>query len=315
MTKFPPNPKHVKLRTSHLTYMRPDMSHLLYTLDMSNLDELNKDTAQHSVSALESGQVIFCPRYTFAIDQTEQSILSETVLHPKHKNISYDYQKNHIAGINPSSPASHDLMSSFMRRYAEYSKELVETLIPQYSKDLIWGRTSYRPAEIKNRKTSPRKDDTRLHVDAFPSTPVNGLRILRIFCNVNPHNKPRYWMLGEPFSKVVDQFLPSIPRYSPTQAKILKWVKATKSLRSAYDHYMLHLHDRMKLDKNYQNNIPKQPVDFPSQSTWMVFTDQVSHAALGGQYLLEQTFYLPVEAMKNPELSPLKQLETKVQTI
>ena len=37
----------------------------------------------------------------------------------------------------------------------------------------------------------------------------------------------------------------------------------------------------------------------------MAFTDQVSHAAMAGQYQLEQTFLLPVEAMSDPERSPL----------
>ncbi len=33
----------------------------------------------------------------------------------------------------------------------------------------------------------------------------------------------------------------------------------------------------------------------------MAFTDQVSHAAMAGQYQLEQTFLLPVDAMDEPE--------------
>jgi hypothetical protein len=33
------------------------------------------------------------------------------------------------------------------------------------------------------------------------------------------------------------------------------------------------------------------------------------HAALGGQHLLEQTFHLPVAAMRHPERSPLRILE------
>src|SRR2546429_2712052 len=36
---------------------------------------------------------------------------------------------------------------------------------------------------------------------------------------------------------------------------------------------------------------------FPVGSTWMAFTDQVSHAAMAGQHLLEQTFYLPLTSM------------------
>ena len=70
----------------------------------------------------------------------------------------------------------------------------------------------------------------------------------------------------------------------------------------------------MKLDENYQQTVTKQRVDFPADSTWLVFTDHVSHAALGGQFLLEQTFYLPVDAMANPELSPLKLWEKEKST-
>jgi len=50
-------------------------------------------------------------------------------------------------------------------------------------------------------------------------------------------------------------------------------------------------------------------VDFPAGSTWIAFTDQVSHAATAGQYQLEQTFLLPVDAMADPERSPLRVLE------
>ncbi len=186
---------------------------------------------------------------------------------------------------------------------------MVDSLFPTYTPHLLWGRTSYRPAEIKGRKTSKRKDDTRVHVDSFAATPVNGLRILRVFCNINPNEEPRIWHLGEPFSKVLTTFSSRIPPYNLTRAKLLKLVKATKTLRSPYDHYMLKLHDTMKLDDDYQQTLNKYRFDFPSQSTWLVFTDQVSHAALSGQFLLEQTFYLPVEAMQKPELSPLKQWE------
>jgi len=43
--------------------------------------------------------------------------------------------------------------------------------------------------------------------------------------------------------------------------------------------------------------------------SWIAFTDQVSHAAMAGQYQLEQTFLLPVDAMRSPEQSPLRILE------
>jgi hypothetical protein len=72
---------------------------------------------------------------------------------------------------------------------------------------------------------------------------------------------------------------------------------------------MLQLHDLMKADDDFQAHTPQTAVDFPAGSTWMAFTDQVSHAAMAGQYQLEQTFLLPVDAMEDPQRSPLRILE------
>jgi 3-deoxy-D-manno-oct-2-ulosonic acid (Kdo) hydroxylase len=83
----------------------------------------------------------------------------------------------------------------------------------------------------------------------------------------------------------------------------------TKTPRTAYDALMLQLHDRMKEDAAFQRESPQTAVDFPAGSTWLAFTDQVSHAAMSGQYQLEQTFLLPVDAMQQPERSPLRILE------
>lgn len=72
---------------------------------------------------------------------------------------------------------------------------------------------------------------------------------------------------------------------------------------------MLGQHDAMKADMDYQNNGVQWSVDFQPGTTWMVFSDQTPHAAMSGQYMLEQTFLLDVNDQKNPELSPLRVLE------
>lgn len=287
------------------------MNNRLHTLDISHVNALTPQAIKQAVTALESGQVIHLPHYSYRPDNTETALLTESILHPKHKNISYDYGKKLLAGLGPTaSPELSSLMSSFMHRFAEYSQQLISSVIPRYKNDLIFGKTSYRPAEVQNRKISKRKDDTRVHVDAFPSTPVYGRRILRVFCNINPNNTPRIWELGEPFNQVLNRFSSKISSYNALRARVLVWLKASKTIRSPYDHFMLKLHDQMKLDDHYQQTLIKQRIDFPAQSTWVVFTDHVSHAALGGQYLLEQTFYLPITAMERPELSPFKQWES-----
>ena len=65
----------------------------------------------------------------------------------------------------------------------------------------------------------------------------------------------------------------------------------------------------MKADEDFQKTTPQTRMDFPAGTTWLAFTDQVSHAAMAGQYQLEQTFLLPVDAMREPERSPLRVLE------
>jgi hypothetical protein len=72
---------------------------------------------------------------------------------------------------------------------------------------------------------------------------------------------------------------------------------------------MLKIHDRMKLDIDYQKQVKYKEISFPPGTSWIIYSDQVSHAAISGQYVLEQTFYLPTTAMVNPEEAPLRILE------
>ncbi|KTD04280.1 Kdo hydroxylase family protein [Fluoribacter gormanii] len=274
------------------------MNSYLFTQNIEQIDH------QKSVNLLEAGKVLFFPEYFYA--PVDSLLLSENVLDGSRKNVSYDIRNKKLSAYKKDIDNLDVKLRHMMHGYAEFAHQLIQTALPSYAPHLQWGRTSFRPAQINGRVSSKRKDDTRLHVDSFSASPVHGLRILRVFCNINP-TEPRVWNLGEPFEDVLNRFAPKIAPYSKMKAKMLKWVKATKTLRPPYDHYMLHLHDTMKLDDTYQTNVEKVQIDFPAKSTWIVFTDHVSHAALSGQHLLEQTFYLPVDKMTTPDYSPLNQ--------
>lgn len=69
---------------------------------------------------------------------------------------------------------------------------------------------------------------------------------------------------------------------------------------------MLGLHDAAKLDTDYQERVTKTELQFPPGSSWLCFTDQVMHAVLSGQFMLEQTFHLDVDAMAEPAHAPIK---------
>ena len=72
---------------------------------------------------------------------------------------------------------------------------------------------------------------------------------------------------------------------------------------------MLQIHDQMKGDEVNQRTVPQEEIRFPAGSSWMVYTDQVSHAAMSGQHVLEQTFHLPVNGLKYESTAPVKVLE------
>jgi hypothetical protein len=196
-------------------------------------------------------------------------------------------------------------MAGMIGRFRAEAEGLLANLVPRYGEHLRRGATSFRPAVVQNRVQSWRADDRRMHVDAFPSRPNYGERLLRVFTNVNPEGAPRVWRVGEPFEDVARRFLPKVKPYSAWQARVLKLLHVTKSLRSEYDHIMLQLHDAMKSDLDYQKNAPQVTFDFPPGCAWVCFSDQTSHAVMAGQYMMEHTLQLSPMHQYDKDASPL----------
>ncbi len=259
-----------------------------------------------AVAAMEAGQVVILPDLAFCLGDGDDDLLhGHTRIETNRKNISFDPATGRLGGA-VADPGPLIVMLS---RFADMANTLLNALLTPYAGHLYPGRTSFRPAEIVGRTYSVRHDDRRLHVDAFPSRPVRGERILRVFTNVSPSGRPREWRVGEPFEALAARFVPGLPAPSPSRSRLYTVLGLTKGRRSAYDDLMLALHDRMKLDDKYQTAAPAVPCRFPPGTTWLCFTDQVAHAALSGHLALEQTFHLPVRAMDEPDRSPLRVLE------
>jgi hypothetical protein len=266
------------------------------------------DTCYRSAQALEAGQILFLPRYGFTVLGSYQPLFSSTILHKGSKNISYSPATGKLYET-ASTGRSLSLLQEMMRRFADFARKTVTRLLPIYRTGLVPARASFRPIEIEGRPMPWRKDDTRLHIDAFPSSPIQGNRILRLFCNVNPAGQTHLWRIGEPFEQTAGRFLPSIKPPFPFSSAVLMLTSTTKSRRTFYDHIMLCLQDRMKRDQRYQAEAEQAKVEFPAGSTWLAFTDQVSHATMRGQYQLEQTFLLDISRLHDQSTAPLDVLE------
>jgi 3-deoxy-D-manno-oct-2-ulosonic acid (Kdo) hydroxylase len=265
------------------------------------------DVVHASSAGIEGGQVLFLPELRFENERREAPLFTPAIL-SSSKNASFDPATGRLGGTTATG-GDAELLRAFLRRFSDAAASLVGELLPRYRDAVTRGRASFRPAEIAGRASSWRKDDTRLHVDSFPATPTGGRRILRVFSNVNPDGKIRAWRIGGEFESVARRFADGLSLPLPGSGYLLALVRVTKSPRSAYDALMLQLHDRMKGDGEFQRASPQSAIDFPAGSTWLAFTDEVSHAALAGQYQLEQTFLIPVASMRQPERSPLRILE------
>jgi hypothetical protein len=255
---------------------------------------------------LEAGGVLVLPRLAFGMAPDERRFLDIRWSDGKAKNISLDGDA--IKGAQGDA-ADLAALARMVGRFAADASALIAALFPRYAPYLKRARTSYRPHGAAGRAVSWRKDDTRLHVDAFPSRPNRGERILRVFCNVNPSGEDRVWRVGETFDAMARRLLPRVRRMYPGEGAALAALHVTKGARSEYDHLMLGLHDRAKADLDYQLTSPQREVRFAPGTTWICYSDQVMHAAASGQYMLEQTTHLPLAALYEPQRSPLRVLE------
>lgn len=263
---------------------------------------------RHVEDVVESGHVLSFPRLPFPLSAADTRFLDERFADGKAKNISVRWPAGELRGAQGSEAEQAEL-KALITRYAETAEAFALRLFPHYAGHLKRGNTSLRPAQIAGRETSWRQDDTRLHIDAFPSNPMQGTRLLRVFCNVNPNGEPREWRVGESFEAHAKRFLPQAGSPLPGSAWLLESLHITKRRRTEYDHLMLRLHDLSKADLDYQREGPQARVDFAPGTTWVVFSDQVLHGVLRGQHMFEQTFYLEVQDQADPARSPLGVLE------
>ena len=259
-------------------------------------------------AVVESGRVLSFRHLAFAFADEERRFLDPKWADSKAKNVSVRWPSGELRGARGVA-AELVALKALIVRYAEQSEAFALRLFPHYRGHLRRGNTSFRPIDVSGRARSWRQDDTRLHIDAFPSNPMHGTRLLRVFCNVNPNGEPRRWRVGEPFEDHARRYLAAMAPPLPGSAWLMAATGITKRRRTAYDHYMLQLHDLAKADAAFQSASTQQRVDFAPGTTWVCFSDQVLHAAMGGQHLMEQTFYLDSDALADPASAPLAVLE------
>jgi hypothetical protein len=78
---------------------------------------------------------------------------------------------------------------------------------------------------------------------------------------------------------------------------------------SPYDRSMRRIHNYMKENPAFRDSREGyQEIRFPPLSSWMVFTDGISHSVLSGQHALVTTVLIPLANARNPALAPFNVL-------
>jgi 3-deoxy-D-manno-oct-2-ulosonic acid (Kdo) hydroxylase len=275
-----------------------------------------REQARWYCDQLERGQVLFFREVPFEFPEDDRKfLLSRSAAESRfHKNISYRPASDVLRGFADASDRKR--LQRIMRRFSQEAARFVATFLAPYAGQLRLDFSSFRPLEEQGRALPLHKRNDLLHVDAFPTRPTHGGRILRVFVNINPV-AGRVWNVGAPFHA----FLPGImqaQRLEPPHRGMLgrALARAGSKLglpvrdRSRYDEFMLYLHDWLKENTDFQKNSPKREVVFPSGCFWMVYTDGVPHAVMSGRFALEQTFIIPPQALVSPEVAPIRVLES-----
>jgi len=256
---------------------------------------------------LESEGLVVLPGEPFTLTGDEVDLVSPRWSDGRAKNVSLS-PAGDVRGAVAEEGVQRRL-ANLMTRYGDWAESLIRERAPRYRAGLVRGRTSLRTRDVAEGAKSKRKDDRRLHVDAFASQPTGGQRILRVFTNVNPFGEERLWRIGEPFEAHARHWTPRLRRPWPGEAWLLRRLGVTRTTRTPYDAAMLGLHDAAKLDDSYQRDAPFRNLILPPGASWIAYTDSTVHAAMRGRFMLEQTFYLPLAAMAAPETSPARILE------
>jgi hypothetical protein len=268
---------------------------------------------------LEQGNILFFPRTPFEFPEEEREFLlgRKQTSAAIHKNIAYRPEEDRVTGLDKSDAREATRLRAILGEYSRRAAQFVEELLPPYARKCKRDYASFRPIEERGRPARLRARNDLPHVDAFPTRPTNGDRILRLFTNINP-NQNRVWITSQTFDVLAPRFAQAIglpqPQSKTMLARTMRSITRAAGLpsarRSPYDEFMHRCHNAMKEDAGFQASCAKQRWEFSPNSTWMVFTDCVSHAVLAGQYALEQTFIVSHEAMVRPEKSPLAVLES-----
>ncbi|HZT41283.1 MAG TPA: Kdo hydroxylase family protein [Chthonomonadaceae bacterium] len=279
----------------------------------------SQETSLELCRQLEHGHILMLAKTPFMPSEEDCEFLraqrqSES---KAHKNIAYKPHLDRATGTTGQAAEDGERLHRILAQYSRGALAFLGEMFPNYARVWKVDYASFRPVEEEGRVLPLRHRNDLMHLDAFPTRPTHGGRILRAFTNLHP-TKDRVWGTSDSFEALAERYAEAAGLKqvtSPLSAARRRAARAGRLVglkvpaRSPYDEFMLNFHHFLKSNEAFQKTGRRHTFAFPPGATWICFTDQIGHSVLSGQYALEQTCIVPYEAMVQPELSPIAVLE------
>jgi len=297
-------------------------------MDPYPLRSFDAASPQEIEDAMERAEVVFWQRCPVELPRDDDLEFMRTGL-PRElqvKNISYHPESNSIPRFE-AEPAVRDRIERILRTHGQRVEAFLRRATPDFVPGWTLGTTSFRSIEEQGRKLKPPSSNELVHIDAGAYGATNGARILRFFVNIHP-TRDRVWGTKGGFGallarhrelidaakggrdRVVLEKGPFDRLYSGMVTALSKVYPLFQVIDSSpYDRSMRRIHNYMKENPAFRDSREGyQEIHFPPLSSWMVFTDGISHSVLSGQHALVTTVLIPLANARNPALAPFNVL-------
>ena len=297
-------------------------------MDQYTLRSFDAASPQEIEEAMERAEVVFWQRCPVELPNEDDLEFMRTGL-PRElqvKNISYHPESNSIPRFE-ADPAVRDRIERILRTHGQRVEAFLRRATPDFVPGWTLGTTSFRSIEEQGRKLKPRSSNELVHIDAGAYGATNGARILRFFVNIHPE-RDRVWGTKGGFGALLDRHRELVAAakggrdrvvlqkgpfdrlYSGMVTALSKVYPLFQVIDSSpYDRSMRRIHNYMKENPSFRDSREGyQEIHFPPLSSWMVFTDGISHSVLSGQHALVTTVLIPLANARNPALAPFNVL-------
>ena len=209
---------------------------------------------------LEGGELVSFEPCPFPLPSSaERAFLFDQKLHSAKKNISFNPSTERVTGFAYASDDQEGRLTAIMKAFALAAEGWLAEVLPRYAASWRPDRASFRPEEEATRKLRLTARNDLMHIDAFPSRPSQGSRILRLYVNIHPTDA-RVWATSDTFDKLIIQYgsLVGLPNlFSEGWATrfgqgLLSIFQPGSSERTIYDRFMLRFHHFLKANDQFQ---------------------------------------------------------------